>query len=325
MRIPPLSTPNIMRSAPLLPLAACLLLAGCFGAPKAPPPSYQVRDGAEASLPGGYKLGKPYQIDGVWYYPQADYSYDETGIASSYRPDYRGKFTANGEVFSQDEVAAAHRTLPLPSLVRVSNLDNGRSILVRLNDRGPYAHGRILDLSRRAAEMLGMEPQGTARVRVQIMGDESRMLAFQSKGYEAPPLEAAPRPEVQTETLAAPPGRAAPARSRPGKPVPAAPPPPVETASLDLPVLATQQVVQGPPRSTELFIQAGALSRFDNANRMSAALSPLGKAVVSQIQVKGGGSQFRVRLGPLPSLADADAMLERVIAAGYPDARLVVE
>jgi rare lipoprotein A len=305
-------------------LAGCLFLAGCFGAPKPPPPSYQVRDDVEAARPGAYKIGKPYQIDGVWYYPQADYSYDETGIASSYGPDYKAKFTANGESFSQNEVTAAHRTLPLPSLVRVTNLDNGRSILVRINDRGPYAHGRILDLSRKAAEMLEIGADDAARVRVQIMGDESRLLAYQSRGYEATPVEAAPRPEVQTENLAAPPGRAAaPARTRPGKPMPA-PPQPVETVALDSPALSSQPVEIGPARSTQLFIQAGSFTRFDNANRLSAALSSFGKVVVSQLQAKGR-STFRVRLGPVASLAEADALLDQVIEAGFPDAKLIAD
>jgi len=322
MRIPGRCTPHRKRWIPPVALGVCFLLAGCAGVTRQPSPSYQVRDGAEAALPGGYKIGKPYQIDGVWYYPQPDYSLDETGIATTYGEDYHAKFTANGEIFSQDEVAAAHRTLPLPSLLRVTNLDNGRSILVRVNDRGPFAHGRAIELTRHAAEMLGMDMAGTARVRMQIMGDESRMLAFQNKGYEAAPLEAAPRPDVQAEALAAPAGRAAPVRSRPGKPVPA--PSSAENASFELPVLTGQQVEQGPARSTELFIQAGLFTRFDNANRMSASLSPFGPTSVSQIQAKSV-THFRVRLGPLTTLADADALLEQVIAAGYPDAHIVAD
>ena len=170
---------------PLWVVAGCLLLTGCGGGQKASTDGYQVKDAQTAAPAGGYKVGKPYQINGVWYYPSEDYSYDETGIASWYGPDFHGKYTANGDVFDQNGVTAAHRTLPMPSIVRVTNLENGRSIEVKVNDRGPFAHGRILDLSKHAAELLGMDMQGTARVRVQIMADESRALALQLQGQGA--------------------------------------------------------------------------------------------------------------------------------------------
>ena len=93
-----------------------------------------------------YKVGNPYEIDGIWYYPERDLSYDETGIASWYGDEFAGKPTANGEIFDPDIVSAAHKTLPMPSVVRVINLDNGRSLVVRINDRGPFVAGRIIDL-----------------------------------------------------------------------------------------------------------------------------------------------------------------------------------
>ena len=97
----------------------------------------------------GQKVGKPYQIAGVWYYPAVNHDYDESGIASWYGSKFHGRPTANGEIFNMNHVTAAHPTLPLPSMVRVTNLENGRTLTVRINDRGPFAHGRILDLSRR--------------------------------------------------------------------------------------------------------------------------------------------------------------------------------
>ncbi|MBY0431887.1 MAG: septal ring lytic transglycosylase RlpA family protein, partial [Rhodospirillales bacterium] len=131
----------------LVLIAASAILAGCAQTrPPAEPPK-PPELGAEKG-PSNYKVGKPYQIKGVWYYPSEDYSYDETGIASWYGPDFHGQYTANGEIFDQNNVSAAHRTLPMPSFVRVTNLDNGRELVVRVNDRGPFAHGRILDLSR---------------------------------------------------------------------------------------------------------------------------------------------------------------------------------
>ncbi|MBI3516648.1 MAG: septal ring lytic transglycosylase RlpA family protein, partial [Proteobacteria bacterium] len=116
---------------------------------------------------GVYKVGNPYDINGVTYYPAEDWNYDETGIASWYGPGFHEKYTANGEVYDQNDLTAAHKTLPMPSFVRVTNLDNGRAIVLRVNDRGPYARGRIIDVSRRGAQLLGFDTVGTAKVRVQ--------------------------------------------------------------------------------------------------------------------------------------------------------------
>ena len=132
---------------------------------------------SEGKPPGRYKVGSPYEIKGVWYYPKVDYGYVETGIASWYGPNFHNKDTANGEVFDQNAITAAHRTLPMPSIVRVTNLENGRALIVRINDRGPFAHGRIIDLSRRSAQLLGFQRQGTAKVRVEILPEESRRIA----------------------------------------------------------------------------------------------------------------------------------------------------
>ena len=118
---------------------------------------------------GVYKVGNPYKIDGEWYYPAEDENYDRKGIASWYGPNFHGKPTANGEVFDQNLVTAAHPTLPMPIYARVTNLENGRSLVVRINDRGPFVADREIDLSRRSAELLGYLKQGTARVRVQYL------------------------------------------------------------------------------------------------------------------------------------------------------------
>ena len=118
---------------------------------------------------GHYKVGEPYQINGEWYYPEVDKDYDQTGIASWYGDYFHGRLTANGEYYDMNSLSAAHKTLPLPSYLRVTNLENGKSIIVRLNDRGPYVGDRIIDLSKRAAIELGMLKQGTANVRVQYI------------------------------------------------------------------------------------------------------------------------------------------------------------
>ena len=114
-----------------------------------------------------YKVGDPYQIGGVWYYPKEDPGYDQTGIASWYGADFHGRLTADGELFDRTTISAAHPTLPMPVNVRVTNLDNGRSIVVRINDRGPFVRGRIVDVSHAAARELGLLRSGVARVRVE--------------------------------------------------------------------------------------------------------------------------------------------------------------
>lgn len=114
------------------------------------------------------KVGRPYQIGGRWYTPAINPNYDEVGIASWYGPGFDGRPTANGETFDEDTISAAHTTLPLPSYVEVTNLDNGKQLYVRVNDRGPFADDRIIDLSKRAAELLGSKSTGLARVRVTV-------------------------------------------------------------------------------------------------------------------------------------------------------------
>ena len=281
-----------------------------------------------------YKIGKPYQVAGVWYYPREDFDYDESGIASWYGPDFHGKLTANGEVFDQNAVTAAHKTLPLPSVVRVTNLENGRSVIVRINDRGPFVNGRIIDLSRRSAQLLGMEGKGTAKVRVQILGDESRALASRLKndapGSE-PPVSAAPRERVVAETLAPPPGTKAAKPSSKTQPAAATgtpPPPTTLDQRIDAAANAAEsrigQVAEGPPRPSNIYVQAGTFSKPDNADKLKAALSSLGRVTVQHVIIKGQGL-YRVRLGPVSSPEDADGLLDKVIANGHQDARVVVD
>ncbi len=125
------------------------------------------------SAPGPKKIGKPYKINGVTYYPMesAD-GYSEVGVASWYGPGFHGKLTANGETYNQKAMTAAHKTLPLPTLVKVENLENGKSVVVRVNDRGPYSKGRIIDLTEVAARRLDMLDKGTARVRVSVLSED---------------------------------------------------------------------------------------------------------------------------------------------------------
>lgn len=123
-----------------------------------------------------YKVGDPYKIDGVWYFPYEDYYYAEVGQASWYGAEDNGNLTANGEVFDSVALTAAHRTLPMPSVVRVTNVSNGKNVVVKVNDRGPFARDRIIDLSQAAAERLGFVKDGHSTVKVEILPEESKAL-----------------------------------------------------------------------------------------------------------------------------------------------------
>jgi rare lipoprotein A len=280
-----------------------------------------------------YKIGKPYEINGVWYYPKVDYKYTETGIASWYGPNFHHKKTANGEIFDMNGVSAAHRTLPIPSLVRVTNLNSGRAINVRVNDRGPFAHGRIIDLSRRAAQLLGFERAGTAPVRVEILAEESRQLAAAAQnligrqtGIEPKKPDSAPTVSVTSSTLPPPIGAKTVKPPSEQFKVLAIVQDPVKNGR-SKPNLAvvdekiSLQVVTGKPK---IFIQAGAFSRFQNAHKVRAVLKQLGPTNITQVDIDQR-PLFRVRIGPLDTVENADQILASVIKAGYPDAATIVE
>jgi rare lipoprotein A len=135
----------------------------------------------EKKYTGYYKIGNPYKIDGISYYPKEYDEYEETGIASWYGDEFVGKKTANDEIYNSGDITAAHRTLPMPSLARVTNLKNGKSLVVRINDRGPFAKERIIDLSQRAAEILGYKKNGTTEVKVELLKEETQEMLKQLK------------------------------------------------------------------------------------------------------------------------------------------------
>ena len=289
-------------------------------------------DKKPVSSSGKYKIGNPYQIKDVWYYPKKNYEYDETGIGSWYGTKFYGRKTANGEIYDMNGISAAHRTLPMPSFIRVTNLDNGRTMNTRINDRGPYAHGRILDLSRRAAQLLGYEKQGTARIRVRILANESRALARKLKGETelaevGSPITVDSLPKIKVSSYNLP----VVGNNQPPSPmsisVPVPPQPVVAPFNGDqLATLPTdgQVTVETVLQQVRIFIQAGAFSNFENANRVRASLSAHGTVKVSRVLINGR-DLFRVRIGPLASVAQADHMLERVFQSGYTEARTIVD
>ena len=282
-----------------------------------------------------YKVGNPYQIRGVWYYPNEDYQYDETGIASWYGAQFHDRHTANGEVYNMNALTAAHRTLPLPSFVRVTNLENGRSLILRVNDRGPFARGRIIDISRRGAQLLGFQKQGTAKVRVQIIADRSRALAAQLRNQAqlakvGTPItvDRLPKPIVKAEALQPPLG----ANSSTVAALTPAKAEPMASMLVTEPELnkllntrpVEDEVLIVPVSKTKIFIQAGAFGIYENANKVKSRLTPIGLVKLTSVLINGK-DLFRVRVGPLASVNEADRMLETVARAGYPKARIIVE
>jgi rare lipoprotein A len=204
-----------------------------------------------------YKVGTPYQIGGVWYYPAVDYNYDETGVASWYGEDFDQQYTANGEIFDLNQLTAAHRTLPMPSIVQVTNLDNGRSMQLRVNDRGPFARGRIVDVSRRAAQLLGFETNGAALVRVSILKNESIRVAELAKrnGGDTRGLVAEAPSVAAVEAVAS---------TRQARQTAAPPPPPAPVSAVTsrpvveaLPALREKVDLVPIKSSGRIFVQAG--------------------------------------------------------------------
>ena len=296
------------------------LAAACASMPEQPGVSVPPNAGV-------YKIGQPYQINGTWYYPKEQPDYDETGIASWYGPTFYGHATANGEIYTAQDLTAAHRTLPLPVNVRVTNLDNGKSIIVRVNDRGPYAKGRIIDLSERAADLLGYKQKGTARVRVTFVS-RADLAGGAPPPDETPPEIAAAVPAAPTTTVAS-----TALAAVPGAAIAAAPPvtntdlpplpPPIRSADTAAATQPTGLVSEVPvPAVTHLYVQAGAFSNYQNAARLQARLG--GGLKISSV-VQNGRTLYRVRLGPFDDVGDADSALAQVESLGSNDAKIVVD
>ncbi len=288
-----------------LVLGLALLLAAC-GTTKGPNSSSQSASGPTV---GNYKLGKPYRIKGRWYRPEYDPSYTKVGTASWYGADFHGLATANGEVFDKEQITAAHPTLPLPSLVRVTNLDNGRTIDVRVNDRGPFIDDRLIDLSQAAARRLGYEQRGLARVRVEFLGlADARGTPPEPTviRYAAPALKPQARPQPQVQLAAA----------RAPAPVPARAP---LRAVGPAPIPASTQLVACSAEGQ--FVQVGAYAETDQVLAAMASLEGLGQVRVEPA-FAGNRAVARVRLGPVPG-SDASSVLARVVALGYSDAFLI--
>lgn len=278
-----------------------------------------------------YLIGAPYQMGGLWSYPREDFGLNETGLASVANDTRAGRRTANGEVHDPTALTAAHRTLQLPAVLAVTNLETGLRVEVRVNDRGPQNAGRLVALSRRAAELIGLRPGGAAQVRIEVVGEASRAFATALPNTEAPPLDiaAAPLDAVGREDLALLPGATQSTRLRQARQFPGSGQPNAATAASTgaaPPLRLPERVSRVAARPGQLWVELATFSRRDLADRQAARLAGL-QARVDVLGGRGRGVQpsYRVRLGPFNSAAEADRALEGTLRAGVSEARIRVD
>ncbi|PIQ34322.1 MAG: septal ring lytic transglycosylase RlpA family protein [Zetaproteobacteria bacterium CG_4_9_14_3_um_filter_49_83] len=251
------------------------------------PPKAPAQDTAEPK-----KTGNPYQIAGKWYYPlQSASGYDQTGVASWYGPDFHGKLTANGERYDMHAMSAAHTTLPLPTMVRVTNLENGRQIIVRVNDRGPFVKSRIIDLSYAAANALAYDKQGTARVRVQALeGSDSQAVAANT----AAPVQAAD-PVITT--------------------------PPVRASA---PVQVTTGSTTTSSNMGRIYIQVGAFSSYINAKNMQERIRNDFANAHIQPPAAGMPAWYRVQIGPFDDVGTVENTVIELERLGHKGSVVII-
>ncbi|MDX8387115.1 MAG: septal ring lytic transglycosylase RlpA family protein [Ghiorsea sp.] len=281
----------------LLIAGLSILLSAC--APTRYPPNYHgaKEPGSMLGHGGTIKRGNPYKIDGKMYYPlESAAGYNETGIGSWYGKKFHGNKTANGERYDMYAMTAAHTTLPMPSMVLVTNLENGKSVKVRVNDRGPFVKSRLIDLSYSAARALGYAEKGTTRVRVQSLDVPKQVEAVST----IPVVEVTPL--IKPVAL-----------------VPVVVSQPIEALSNEVP---TKEEVQQ-PLVKQAFIQVGAFSEKVRADSVVSDLQAHLKAEHPVLKVEAATHVYRVRMGPFDLDVDAETALEHLKARGY-DAAMII-
>ncbi|MEM9878193.1 MAG: septal ring lytic transglycosylase RlpA family protein [Pseudomonadota bacterium] len=264
-----------------------VVLSACGGGTRAPAaPSYTSGSLIPPAARSSKQGLKSYVVKGVRYYPRDDRGYRQRGLASWYGPKFHGKLTANGERYNQWALTAAHKTLPLGSYVKVTNLDNGRSLVLLINDRGPFVRGRIIDLSRRAADILGVIKKGTAPVLVERTN---------RSGYPLVRRAAAPPPrQYNTPTY-----QQAPAQT-----------------------VSRQPSARMPSSADPVLVQVGSFADFYNARRLQQDLVAFGPTSITQVFAASGQIVYRVQVGPFSDLMRAERVLADIHAKGHTSAAL---
>ncbi|MCH2037207.1 MAG: septal ring lytic transglycosylase RlpA family protein [Rickettsiales bacterium] len=286
---------------------------------------------------GIYKVGNPYKIDGKWYYPEEDTDYDEIGVSSWYGPNFHGKVTANGDIFNQYALTAAHRTLPIPSYVKVTNLENDKTLILLVNDRGPYADNRILDVSKKAARLLGFKEQGLAKVRVQFLAGQTRELltdlgigqdsaVFSDPYYRTKPYQATQAPATLVRDMAAlSPAAGSTKLEKIHNPFL----PPLEVREQQERIRKQNEmnnqapeVVSGISNESLYYIQVGSFSKSENASKTAYRLLSFGDTKIIPVSINGE-KFYRVHVGPADNLDDAKIIMDKLLNIGYKDALVV--
>lgn len=328
----------------LASIGLCFLLAACSSGPEI----CEFRTEGVTLAPKK-ATSRPYQIKGVWYYPQPYYEYDEEGMASFYGGGdvFHGRPTATGERYDMNGITAAHKTVPLPCIAKVTNLENGRELIVKVNDRGPFISGRIIDVSRRSAQLLGFEGKGLTRVRVTTLVPESLALngidpstAMVVQAAPTPISEpsagAAPIPSVPIVTIAS----AAPDTLVEPLEGIFSSPEPIPEASTSLPqptmIAETAPVAsintrksQLPtkleaPASTGIFVYVGEYESLARAQSVTKSLEGFTDVPVVTV-THNGPRPYVTSLGPLPSMSQANQVLDQLVEAGHLISRIVIQ
>jgi rare lipoprotein A len=259
-------------------IVAALLLLGLAACSNTPSPEENQKL---------YKVGKPYSILGQRYEPKEDPYYDEVGEASWYGPGFHGRKTANGEKFDKYDLTAAHRTLPMPCIVKVTNLENGKSVNLRVNDRGPFAKDRIIDVSKKAARILGFEAQGMAHVRVQFLPEETAEIFGGNMPEKLKPRQYASYGTENARTM------------------------------IEEKIVIPKRIEQ----YGSYEIQVGTFRVKENARRVSNDVARFGVAQMKEIEQEGE-RLYQVRVGVFKTMSDAERALSLIQQSGYQDALL---
>ena len=241
-----------------------------------------------------YKVGSPYVIAGKRYVPEERFDLAESGRASWYGPGFHGRQTANGERYDQRAMTAAHRTLQLPAIIRVTNVANGRRVVLRVNDRGPYHGGRILDVSEAGAEALGFKHSGTALVRVEVLEGPSRRVA----GMARRKASVAELELVRAEIAAA-------------------------DSGVAIALVGTSALEPGTLPGV-IFVQAAAFLSISNAQAFRAKIAQIGEASIAP-SLSNGRRIYRVQLGPYRTVKDAKRTIPQLADMGAPSAHVTVK
>ena len=254
-----------------------------------------------------YKIGKKYNVGGKYYYPKKDLKYNKTGIASWYGPKFHGKLTANGEIYNQYALTAAHKTLPLPSAVKVTNLKNNKSLVLRINDRGPFVNDRIIDLSSKAADILDLKREGTGLVRVQILREKSLYLEKLAKQGSFPEINDLKETEFPNIKI-------------PSKVT-------VKIKDTKNQKIITKKInynLKNLNKEYKIYIKLASFSSKKNAEMMKKKVSYIDKVKIYKIY-KLKKTLYQVKAGPFLSVEKVDQLHSLLLQKGMQSAKIIIE